>query len=72
MRRFSKSIPKLIPNQNSQAVKKGVALQHEKSQEGDTQALNAGRSATGQTIMHLSMLSPTYPLPGVVGEMVGI
>ena len=22
--------------------------------------------------MHLSMLSPTYPLPGVMGEMVGI
>ena len=27
--------------------------------------------ATGN-IMHLSMLSPTYPLPGVVGKMVGI
>ena len=23
-------------------------------------------------VMHLSMLSPTYPLPGIVGEMVGI
>ena len=26
----------------------------------------------GAGLMHLSMLSPTYPLPGVMGEMVGI
>ena len=31
-----------------------------------------GMQQAGLRLMHLSMLSPTYPLPAVVGEMVGI